>query len=115
MKKVSLSGCKNISEKNSFIMKPFFGAEDKASKNVNMGYALLKPGTRIPDTGEASHDGDEYAYIMKGAVKVCVNGETQTFTAGDASYIPTGEGHYSYNDGNEDCELVYMLVKTGSQ
>jgi len=111
MKKMSVADCQNVSGKAGLILKTLFEGESTGDDSVRMGYAVFSPGLRVPESGAASHDGDEYAYIISGSIKGCAGGETQTLVAGDVSFIPAGEAHYSYNDGDQDCVLVYLMVK----
>ena len=77
----------------------------------NMGSAVFAPGSRAPAAGLTSHDEDEYAYIISGALKCFSGGELNELKAGDATFIPAGEEHYSFNESKEPCTLVYVLVK----
>ncbi|MCL2392175.1 MAG: cupin domain-containing protein [Oscillospiraceae bacterium] len=83
----------------------FFGAAERAG--VKMGYAVFPPGSEAPP---AAHDADEYAYIISGSVKSQIGGKVTELKAGCASFIPAGEEHVSFNDGDEACNLVWMLV-----
>ena len=77
----------------------------------NMGSAIFAPGSRGPAEGMTSHAEDEYAYTISGSIKCFSGGKLCEMKAGDTSFIPAGEEHYSYNDSNEPCTLVYVLVK----
>jgi quercetin dioxygenase-like cupin family protein len=112
MKKMSVSQATIPPNESGLIMRPLFGPETKPREAVHMGHAVFSPGLRVPQAGVTRHDGDEFSYILSGSIKCYANGETQTLKSGDAVYIPAGEGHYSYNDNEEDCSLIYMLVKT---
>ena len=76
-------------------------------KGVQMGYGVFPPGMEAPP---ATHEADEYAFVLSGTVKCKIGGEIFTATAGCATFIPAGEEHISYNDGTEECRLVWMLV-----
>jgi quercetin dioxygenase-like cupin family protein len=76
-------------------------------KGVQMGFGVFPPGMTAPP---AVHDADEYAFILSGAVKSTVGGKVYTAEAGSATFIPAGEEHVSYNDGTEECRLVWLLV-----
>ena len=77
----------------------------------NMGYAVFAPGARVPAQGLASHAEDEYAYFISGGLKCFSGGEYYEVKAGDATFIPAGEEHYSVNESDEPCTLVYMLAQ----
>ena len=75
---------------------------------VQMGYGVFPPGMEAPP---AVHESDEYAFILSGSVKIKIGDKVNTAEAGCATFIPAGEEHISYNDGAEECRLVWMLVK----
>ena len=87
-----------------YVVTPLHGARD-------MGSAVFAPGSRGPAQGTTSHEEDEYAYIISGSIKCFSGGELCEAKAGDTTFIPAGEEHYSYNDSKEPCTLVYVLVK----
>jgi quercetin dioxygenase-like cupin family protein len=96
-------------------MTPLFGPETIPDGAVNMGYAVFEPGVRVPPEGRSSHEGDEFSYIISGSLK-CTSGSEQFETkAGDAIYIPAGEQHYSSNESDSPCRLIYMLVKSSKR
>jgi quercetin dioxygenase-like cupin family protein len=79
-------------------------------QGVQMGFGVFPPGMEAPP---AVHTADEYAFIISGAVKSKIGGKVYTASAGSATYIPAGEEHVSYNDGMEECRLVWLLVDHG--
>ena len=76
-------------------------------KGVQMGFGVFPPGMEAPP---AVHDADEYAFILSGTVKSRIGGKVYTAKAGSATFIPAGEEHVSYNDGTEECRLVWLLI-----
>ena len=113
MRTVSLEQCPLLPRDDGFEMRSLFGPDTKPHQAVHMGYAVFKPGMRVPAEGLTTHEGDEFSYILSGKLNCCSkSGQTQQICANDAIYISAGEEHYSYNDGDEDCALVYMMVKT---
>lgn len=76
-------------------------------KDVQMGFGVFPPGMEAPP---AIHEADEYAFILSGAVKAKVGGKVYLAKAGSATFIPAGEEHISFNDGTEECRLVWLLV-----
>lgn len=89
------------------VMTNFFGYELKAGENVKMGHGIFPPGVTAPP---AAHAEDEYSYILKGTVKCQVGDKVNILSAGCGTFIPAGEVHSSFNDGDEDCHVVWMLV-----
>lgn len=109
---------KIISEKNiqsilfeGYEMINIFNNLKKDNQAVKMGKAVIKMGTRVPDIGFGVHDMEEYSYIIKGCLDVSTKQGDSFVTAGDYTYIPTGEEHASINNGSEDCELIWFLIK----
>lgn len=74
---------------------------------VQMGFGVFPPGMEAPP---AIHDADEYAFILSGTIKARVGGQVYEARAGGATFIPAGEEHVSFNDGKEECRLVWILV-----
>ncbi|MFO7888320.1 MAG: cupin domain-containing protein [Eubacteriales bacterium] len=88
-----------------------FDGENTSNDKVEFGYAVFKPGARIPETGYTSHEEDEYSFIIKGKSKIVIDEKEYEVTSNSAGFIPAGELHYSYNDSEESCELIWALVK----
>ena len=112
MKVSSLAESRVLPSDFGFIMRPLFGPETKPQEAVHMGKAVFTPGMRVPQQGTTQHEGDEFSYILSGMLRCVSGGVEHTVKAGDALFIPAGELHYSENVSGEDCELIYMLVKT---
>jgi quercetin dioxygenase-like cupin family protein len=83
-------------------------------KNVNgkitMGKVVIPPGERVPLEGVSIHEQNEYSIVIKGSFIAESGGKQYRINAGDATFIPAGEEHAAYNDGNEVCEIVWVLV-----
>jgi quercetin dioxygenase-like cupin family protein len=75
---------------------------------VRMGYGVFPPGITAPP---AIHREDEYAFILSGSIKAKIGNETFEAKAGSATFIPAGEEHISFNDGTEECRIVWLLVE----
>lgn len=68
----------------------------------------LKPGCSI---GYHVHEADsELFYLMKGQVLYNDNGTEHTLTAGDVMICPAGTGHSIANNGEEDAEVIAVIV-----
>jgi quercetin dioxygenase-like cupin family protein len=76
-------------------------------EGVLMGFAVFPPGIEAP---LATHAQDEYAFVLSGTVKARIGGEVFTASAGAVTYIPAGEAHISFNDGDVESCVVWMLV-----
>ncbi|GHU49322.1 hypothetical protein FACS1894127_2280 [Clostridia bacterium] len=90
-------------------MTDFFAAARglPGSKGVHMGFGVFPPGMKAPP---ATHEEDEYAFVMAGTIKALIGGEVFAASAGSATFIPAGEEHISFNDEAEECRVVWMLV-----
>lgn len=107
---LSFSELPHILRSDGVEMTNFFGGEMPAGEGVTMGYAVFPPGAQAP---EAAHEADEYSYILSGTVKTYLpkEGETLVCSPGSASFIPAGQVHASFNDGDEPCHVVWVLVE----
>ncbi len=83
-----------------------------AKEGVTMGTVVIPPGIRAPLKGAGSHEGDEYSIILKGSLLTESGGKQYRVSAGQATFIPAGEAHWALNDGTEDCEIIWTLVKS---
>lgn len=95
-----------------FVIKTLFDEDLKQKGKFTMGIAMISPKTRIPEKGESVHDGDEYAIIMKGSARTVSGGKEYQVSEGQASFIPAGEAHSTFNEGDIGCEVIWVLVKS---
>lgn len=84
--------------------------EEKNDTNIKVGTVTIYPGQRVPLTGVSNHSENEYSVIVKGSLITEIYGEQQRVSSGQATYIPAGEEHIAFNDGEEECELVFVFV-----
>lgn len=87
-------------------LKPLFEKEE----NVRFGLVSIAPGERVPGKGLSNHSEDEYSYVIDGAIEGECGGNPFTISSGEASFIPAGEEHWTMNNGDRDCEIVWVLV-----
>ncbi|MFD1205609.1 MULTISPECIES: cupin domain-containing protein [Sporosarcina] len=78
---------------------------------VKFGYVSVPPGERLPSEGTTFHEEQEYSFIINGTLKGESGGVPYEITAGEASFIPAGEPHWSVNEGDEPVEIIFALVK----
>jgi mannose-6-phosphate isomerase-like protein (cupin superfamily) len=78
---------------------------------ATFGTVTVPPKSRIPVDGTGVHEQDEYSIIVKGSIVTGIGDQEYRLSAGDATLIPAGEAHWSFNAGDEDCEIVWVLVK----
>ncbi|MBO8137847.1 MAG: cupin domain-containing protein [Desulfotomaculum sp.] len=98
-------------KRSGIIMKTLFGENVDKDAKVTFGIVVVPPGTRVPAEGAGAHDGDEYSLILKGSLLSVSGGKEYRVSEGQAAFIPAGEEHWSINDGNEDCEIVWAIIK----
>ena len=86
----------------------FLSAEELNNKGRLFGKITLKPGCGI---GYHVHEADsELFYILKGTATYDDGGEVKTVTAGEVTLTPAGTGHSIKNAGDEDVELIALIV-----
>lgn len=110
MKKVTVSDVV-AEDRTDVTMKTLFDESLFEGARTNFGQVVIPPGGRVPVEGFGAHDEDEYSIILQGTMKTKSGGEMYRVSAGEATFIPRGEEHYAYNDGVEDCIIIYALVK----
>jgi mannose-6-phosphate isomerase-like protein (cupin superfamily) len=79
-----------------------------AGPGVHMGYGVFPPGMTAPP---AIHREDEYAFVLSGTVKAKIGDRIFEAGAGSATFIPAGEEHISFNDGAEECRVLWLLIE----
>ena len=86
----------------------FATPEELNNKGRLFANITLKPGCSI---GYHVHEADsELFYLMKGQVLYNDNGTECTLTAGDVMICPAGTGHSIANNGEEDAEVIAVIV-----
>ena len=86
----------------------FVSAEELNNHGRLFGKICLKPGCGI---GYHVHEKDgELFYIIKGTAVYDDNGTKTTVCAGDVTLTPAGTGHSIKNEGDEDVELIALIV-----
>lgn len=84
--------------------------QENVNGNFKMGTVVIPPGKQVPLTGVSNHQENEYSIIVKGSIVTEIKGEKYAVKSGEATFIPAGEEHIAYNDSDEDCEIVWVLV-----
>ncbi|MEM1484078.1 XRE family transcriptional regulator [Oscillospiraceae bacterium PP1C4] len=57
------------------------------------------------------HDGQEFDYVLKGQLKVQMEGHTEYLGAGDSIYYDAGHGHGMIATGGEECVFLAVVMK----
>ena len=53
-------------------------------------------------------------YILKGTITFTFDGKTETASAGDVHYCPSGHTHCAENKTSEDAEFFAIVPETGT-
>ncbi|MCI8649089.1 MAG: helix-turn-helix transcriptional regulator [Anaerotruncus sp.] len=61
------------------------------------------------------HEGQEFDFILKGELKVQMEGHTEYLKAGDAIYYDSGHGHGMIATGGEECVFLAIVMKDGQK
>lgn len=93
------------------IMKTLFGEDALKDAKVTMGTVVFPPGARVPAEGAGVHAEHEYSFIVSGSILTMSGGQECRISEGQATLIPAGEEHWAFNDGTENCEIIYFMVK----
>ncbi|MBB5149004.1 cupin domain-containing protein [Ureibacillus thermosphaericus] len=97
-------------DRNNVTMKTLFDKSVVDGGRTVFGIVSIPPGARIPLQGTGSHLEDEYGLVIKGSILTMSGGKEYRVVAGQATFIPHNEEHWAYNDGQDDCEIVWALV-----
>lgn len=58
----------------------------------------------------STHEGEEFDYILKGSLKVCINGHVEVLHEGDAIYYDSSVGHGMIAAEGGDCEFLAVVI-----
>ncbi|GAG39455.1 unnamed protein product [marine sediment metagenome] len=87
------------------------GASPIQASSFSMGYVTLEPrGGQVPWHNQEQ---EEVYFVVSGAGEMCIGGERQTLSAGQAAYIPPGEYHQIANLGDEPLVMIYCYGPAG--
>ena len=59
----------------------------------------------------SQHAGQEFDFILKGQLKIQLEGHTEILNEGDAIYYDSGRGHGMIAAGGEACEFLAIILK----
>lgn len=93
------------------VMRILFDENVIEGGRASFGVVTIPPGVRVPIEGTGSHEGDEYSIVLKGSIITMSGGSEYRVSSGQTTFIPAGEEHWAFNDGEEECEIVWVLVK----
>lgn len=89
-------------------LKMILTKEEMLGKGRNFAHTIIPPGA---STGLHTHtDSLEAYYILKGKGLVNDNGQMQEIYPGDVMFTKLGESHSIENIGEEDLELIAIVL-----
>lgn len=59
----------------------------------------------------SSHDGQEFNYVLKGTLKMQLDGHTEILGPGDSVLYDSSHGHGMIATGGEDCVFLAVILK----
>ncbi len=87
------------------------GASPIQAKNFSMGYVVLEPnGGQVPWHNQEQ---EEIYFVVEGTGEMCLGGERQTVTTGQAAFIPPGVFHQLTNIGDTPLKMIYCYGPAG--
>lgn len=73
-------------------------------------------GKRTKKAGTGSkphhHPSEQFLYVLEGALRVTIDGESQVAEAGGVIHIPANAVHTNVADGDRDAEYIYVKDTT---
>ena len=63
----------------------------------------------------STHEGQEFDYILKGSLKVAMEGHIEVLHEGDSIYYNSGHGHGMIATGGEECIFLAIVLKNPQQ
>jgi len=79
--------------------------------NFALGFVTLDPdGGQVPWHNQEQ---EEVYFVVEGTGEMCLGGERQTLTTGQAVYIPSGVFHQLTNIGSTPLKMIYSYGPSG--
>ena len=87
------------------------GTSPIQTKDFCLGYVVLEPhGGQVPWHNQEQ---EEVYFIVSGTGEMCLGGERQTVTTGQAAFIPSGVFHQLTNTGDTPLTMMYCYGPAG--
>ena len=87
------------------------GASPIQTSHFSLGYVTLEPGGgQVPWHNQEQ---EEVYFVVEGTGEMCLGGERQTVTGGQAVYIPSGVFHQLTNTGETPLIMLYCYGPAG--
>jgi quercetin dioxygenase-like cupin family protein len=81
------------------------GAENKHLKAFRVKIDAMKSHEGV----SYNHEGEEFVYVLDGAIEVVVGEHVNTLTAGESLHFNSGIQHHLKNIGETDAELIVVI------
>lgn len=81
------------------------GAENKHLKAFRVKIDAMKTHEGV----SYNHEGEEFVYVLDGAIEVVVGEHVNTLGAGDSLHFNSGIQHHLKNTGKTDAELIVVI------
>ena len=81
------------------------GAENKHLKAFRVKIDAMKSHEGV----SYNHEGEEFVYVLDGAIEVVVGEHVNTLAAGDSLHFNSGIQHHLKNIGKTDAELIVVI------
>ena len=78
--------------------------------NTVMEPHLFRIAPRAESGDSYAHEGEEFIYVLRGELQICVDGEEYRLKSGDSFYFESGAPHRWHNPGRK--ETVVLWVNT---
>jgi len=78
-------------------------------------HAPYATGNEDADIMLSTHAGEEFDYVVRGSLKVNINGNEEILRAGDSIYYNSSTPHGMVAVGGEDCDFLAMVVKASGE
>lgn len=85
-------------------------AKGCGAENCQAGFAVLKPGERLPQTGYSQHDSEEVSYVISGQIQVATDSELDIAEEGDMVLQKRNAPHFNVNLSDKEAVLVWFIT-----
>ncbi len=80
-----------------------------------MVHAPYTAGNETAQIMLSTHAGEEFDYVVRGSLKVNINGNIEILNAGDSIYYNSSTPHGMVAVGGEDCDFLAMVIKASGE
>ena len=84
-------------------------SKSKADRHMEPFIVDVAPNENVEFT-LSSHEGEEFIYVMEGAIEVCHGKKCYVIEAGDSIYYDSRAPHAMTCAGNEPVEFLAMVI-----